>query len=90
MVMDLSVANLLSLRVCFSSLRAGLGPRPEPIGPKLFILGEPVLKTACAALRRCMPALPAPRRKFYTVYDAEKKRRWPKCPHGYKVTQEGE
>lgn len=29
---------------------------PEPIGPKLFILGEPVLK------------------KFYTVYDAEKKR----------------
>lgn len=29
---------------------------PEPIGPKLFILGEPVL------------------RKYYTVYDADKKR----------------
>ena len=23
--------------------------RPEPIGPKLFILGEPVLKTGCLA-----------------------------------------
>ncbi|CAK9027507.1 unnamed protein product [Durusdinium trenchii] len=53
MVMDLLVAEF-SRKLFWLSATDFV--RPEPIGPKLFILGEPVLK------------------KFYTVYDAEKKR----------------